>query len=575
MNGLLEKLLEDPDIKYIKFLSLALKHNDDSRFDIETNFVDIIKKYNNKELNIELETLKKLLLNVLFEFNRFIVDNDDFDLFKKEVSELQEVWSYYPFYYSKQFKYPIFKEIEETPETNVISSFLLYRTFFIIGVYILAKDDLNKKFSKYVDVIWPNFYGEENIKMHPFWLINLYLYENSGTPCSEQFNKDLKNYKIRYFLLYLTKLLITNYKNLDMVPTKKESSNIKYNFDVLSEFCKEKNIQHLKKQLKELGDESEKWNDLFFHLPLGDFEEKTEDQKLATYKIKDNKEMNAEKAFKRTEQWIKKLDEDIKSRKPETQKVDLKKIKVPPEEKSEIKEITEEINPKFIEVKEKIQESYIENSFIPHIANAEEYFEVNKSRRGFIQIAYRTLIDRKWVERDDYMGDPIWWDIGRIIAFGEVNHIVKLIATSDITPRKIEKDSEIYEEIKKIAKEIHNPDLIFIPNEVFLNLDTQENYKQGRLVKEDKFLKLVIDDTKLRIIHESEKTKFGNIIILDNSCISWIYKPYEKEVSSEKRRLQIFIEEYKEDNSEIDITAKTVVKVKINHPEEIRIISLQ
>lgn len=165
----------------------------------------------------------------------------------------------------------------------------------------------------------------------------------------------------------------------------------------------------------------------------------------------------------------------------------------------------------------------------------------------------------------------------RIIAFGEINRIVNLInGSKDIIPRKIKKESEIYEEIKKIVKEIHNPDLIFIPSEIFSKLDTSENYKQGRLVKEDNFLKLVIDkDIKLRIIHESEKTKFENIIILDTNCISWIYKPYEKEVSIEKRRLQIFIKESKEHTSEIDITAKTVVKAEINYPEKIRILDFE
>lgn len=585
MSGSLDRFVK----QYTAFIKLALTHKNKnaSRFCIVNGLINIINDYISPDHNIKREEshfIEKLLSKILFEFNKFIIDQDDFELFKHEINKFG-IWLNYPFDSKlSPFEYPTFSEINKQESKEKYISFLLYKTFFNVGIYLL-KTMGHTNFIKYVDgIFWPNFDGNENIKMPPFWLINLYLYTYTDLEIfnSEINKEELQKIKTCYFLLYLSKLLITNYKDVNLI-FRQEDRNTNYN-KVLLEFCKEKNIESLKDQLDEFI-KTEQWNNtkLFFHPPWGDFEEKGEKEEPGTYELKDAEGMNAKKAFKITKEWIQNLSQNcvfLKGGEPLTSK-QFEKGKLEEDQKEESRRAKrelpeEETNPKFIEVKEKIWESYLKNSFIPNLFRAKEYDESIDSPENFIQIAYRPLIDHEWVDMDNYMGDPIWEDIGRIIAFGELNHIVKLIhkkkGINSITWKNL-KNKEICDEINGIVNETFDPDLILIPNKVLLELETPENYKSGRLFKENNFLVLKYRDIKLKIIPERGKIKFNNnIIVLNSNSISWTYKPYN-EINDKKRRLWINIERY--NASEIDITTKTVIKAELRYPEKVKIIHIE
>jgi hypothetical protein len=435
---------------------------------------------------------------------------------------------------------------------------LVYRTFFVIGAYLIFSKrykDINGV--NYIKELWYHInpvrqdvgYMMANVPVdfNSYWLISLFMFGCKGNeswirlPWREfdDFHS-AKQYVIQYFLLCLTRSgNIDIFPNLDQIrkfSLNKETYKLENWYDLAKRFSFKQS--ELMDNIDILINESDDWNILLSY-------------------VKDGKKIDANDVLIDTKNRIKQLMSRIDEILIEIEKL----LPMDPE--------------KIQKARDAISESYCKNSILPEIFNSREYDEKIDKGKKFIQIGFRPLVDKHCFIKSNFVYcEAIWQDMGFTIASNELNHLNDVIFKNKNiqSSQTIQTDAdEIYKEIisaVEIINEKHNPDLLIIPFEISSQLFQQSINKESLLYNKilyDGYESLLVNDLKLRIIYSNN---FNKISVLDSQSVSWIYKP-DLET---KKRISVIIDEYKDDVSKVDVTAKTVVKVKITKPEASRIL---
>lgn len=556
INKLGIRLPEDikSEIEYCKFLikfrlsrDLEVYKSIDNKLDIiESKIIDFIDEFKSKnKLEAILPSKVNVEDNLVYEEIIKDIENS-----KKEVKKIISGDE-------NLIRFSIKPELNEFKLNAII-----YRTFFVIGAYLIfCKRNKEINGANYIKELWYHInpvrqnvgfiVANVPVSFEPFWLILLYLFGCQGSeswmdwPWHEfdDFHS-ADQYIIQYFLLCLTRS--GDLKNI--FPPLNHLKSIGPNrayllhewYDIAKRFSFKQT--ELIDNINILIQESEDWDELLGYVKLEDNEEKKITAKMILTETRDI-----------LEQLFKTIKEII----------------------PEIEKLLGLDNKKTQEAIAEISESYFRSSNIPDVIKLKKYEKKEDYEKEFLQIYFRTLINKYCLIKSDFVDcSSIWHDLGHYVALGEYNHLYNIIIENDnieiIKATKQEVD-DIYKKIVSTVEKLkdkYNPNLLLFPNEMLHKFGSQSFNKESLLYEKvlyDDNEFLIVKDKKIMIISSNY---FENIVLLDNSSISWIYKPDSKT----KKRIIVDISEYKEDLSKVDITAKTVVNAEIIIPEAIKII---
>ena len=538
---------------------------------IQLLFVD----FNHPQLHQDNEIiLKRKYLNVLLDnlgrnfsnFENYITILDEFLKFNTAISKFLAI---------KEDKTKIESLFEEI-RNNLFKFYLdsnFHNTFLLIGAYcIFVQKERNIESSKYIRELWLHANPEDangiTVNKVPVssdieFLCNMLFWggKNSGFWYDgydfEGFHGS-KSYLYTYFLLLLTYLREKLNKEFNIQISKDMGTEeLKFKYSFLKQFISE--VKELINYCDNLILESAKWIFLF---PTKRHEIRDKTKAAAEPKII---EVTTKEQFENTKKWL------------ENNKIEF-------EEK--IKEIetylpleTEKID----ECKKETLASFNKHSEMFKAANLKE-FDITKDKSiEFSQISYRPIIPKDCFFKASYVYcSALWFEYGRTVAFGEINYFIKKILNNpDI--EKIEIDdgrviTKIYYEIENTINSLKEKG--FNPSTIFLPLDYLSKFCEEGLKKESKLYgKFSFSDrqfrfnesTKLDIVHSSNYRKFENILIFDKKVNICTFKT----VGEDKERLHVEIKEYEKDSSKIDLTVKTVINLKIENSDAIKILIIK
>lgn len=444
----------------------------------------------------------------------------------------------------------------------------LHKTFFVVGAYCIFN---HNESDKYLRELWSHTNPEDAVGITgnevPVssdiqYLCNILFYGGDGNGfwynnySFEGFHES-KIYLYKYFLLLLTNLRETQNKELIIkISNDADQDELEFRYSFLKRFNSE--VKELIEYCDDLIQESAKWALLF---PTKKQEIKRESQQHTETEFI---EITAKEQLENTKKWLE-------------------------EKKSEFEEKIKEIETylpldaeKVVISKTKILESFNEFSEISKAARLEEIDISRDKEIEFIQVYYRPIVPKDCFLAASYVDcSVLWHGYGSNVAFGEVNYFVKQIFDNPHI-EKIEVDYvediiRIYDKIESTINSLKddgfNPSTIFIPLDYLSKLWKEEwnleSKLYGKYTCSDRQFKLN-ESTKLDVIHSSNYTEFEDIIILDKKACIWTIKPDEA-----KERLHIEIKEYDKDISKIDLLVKTVINLKIENSNAIKILTIK
>lgn len=446
-----------------------------------------------------------------------------------------------------------------------------HNTFFIIGAYCLfAQKEKGIESDKYLRELWLHttpddargitankvpvpsdiefllnmlFWGGGR---NDFWYDRYYFDGFHGS----------RDYLYTYFILVLTHLRERQNKDLVIQISKEMDINeLESKYLFLKRFSFE--IDSLITFCDNLIKESNKWTFLF---PLK--KEKSKNQVQKEYEIID---VSTHEQFENTKKWL------------ENKKIEF-------EENIENIEIYLPVDQlKIAEAKTQIFKSFKEFSEISKVTSFRKFDETKDSGLEIIQNHFRRLTPKHcYLAISSVDCSMLWFEFGRVVAFGEINYFIKRISENQeiqrIEVENVENIEEIYNKIKSTVNSLKDkgfkPSTILLPLNYFRKL-WSANWKKDHTFfekfsisnKEFKFN----ESTKLNIIISSNYTEFEDIIILDKNACILTYEP----IIENNERLIIEWNEYAKNPLEIDLLVKTLINIKIEKSDAIEILLLK
>lgn len=189
---------------------------------------------------------------------------------------------------------------------------------------------------------------------------------------------------------------------------------------------------------------------------------------------------------------------------------------------------------------------------------------VEKTDNSFIKIGIRPLVDEDIFIAPNF--HPELPGAGRIIAVGERDYLIKTILDQS-NEGKINK-IETKEDIKEFPKYIEfNNAVILLSTKFYVETFTKLMH---RIDYEEKYPRL---DRRYRIMSVPEKVLGNKIVILDKDAILWEKQVFDNKIIGKKEKLDINIKSAT--GGKVDITIKSVNKIKHIDPELIRILEVK
>ncbi len=526
-------------------------------FNIPQLHQDVEIKSRRKKLFISLENLT--IKFVRFEDFKIILDESDsfFLLTTKHLTQegLDEVQKQSDMIRKDLFKFYL--------DSN------FHKTFFVVGAYCIF---INIESDKYLRELWSHtkpddvdgiICNEVPVSSDIEFLCNMLFYGGSGNGfwydnySFEGFHGS-KIYLYKYFLLLLTHLRETQNKELIInISNDTDQDELEFRYSFLKRFNSE--VQELIGYCDDLIQESAKWALLF---PTKKQEIKRESQQNTETEFI---ETTAKEQLENTKKWLEKKKSEFEEKIKEIETylpLDAEKVAIS---------------------KTKILESFNESSEISKAARLEEFDLSRDKDIEFISIYRRPIIPKDCFLTASYVDcSVLWHGYGRNVAFGEINYFVKqILDNSHIEKIEVDYVEDIIRLYDKIESTINSlKDDGFNPSTIFIPLDYLSKFrKEGWNIESKLYNKFTYSDrqfklnesTKLDIIHSSNYTKFEDIIILDKKACIWTFKPPDEV----KERLHIEINEYEKDISKIDLLVKTVINLKIENSDAIKILTIK
>ncbi len=219
----------------------------------------------------------------------------------------------------KENKEKIMTEIENDVDNLHVSS-LLYKTFFDVGWYLFfCREHENIDVQKYLKELWTHTTPEDSITRHANespvsfdikFVTLMFLYGGKGDTAWKHFT-DLRDFHDAIHYIYYYYLLLLTYSRMEFgrdlnvsISNEDTKFELEEKYKFLNDFIREgeereeSQVGGLIEHIDKLIAEAEEWNNLI-HFKLED------------------KEVNAEDAFKGTKEWIKGKVKEFKERKDE------------------------------------------------------------------------------------------------------------------------------------------------------------------------------------------------------------------------------------------------------------------
>jgi|GEM_PF-2511238 len=471
------------------------------------------------------------------------------------------------------------KKIKEKSEEirNTLFKFYLdsnfHNTFFMVGAYSLfAKNEKNIDSEKYLRELWLYTNPEDAYAItankvpvssdieflcnmlfwgggiDSFWYDNYYFDGYHGS----------KRYLYTYFLLLLTYLREKQNKDLTIqISNSMDKEELEFRYSFLKQFNLE--VKELIDYCDDLIKESVNWT---FLLPPKKQEVKSESKQNTETEIVD---VNTKEQFENTKKWL------------ENKKLEFEK------QIQEI-EIYLPLDAEKVEQSNKeILNSFTKYTEISKTAILKEFDLDIDEDMEFIPIGWRHIIPKDCFLEASYVDcSTLWYDYGRNLAFGEINYFIKQLLDNphikNIEMDYVEDIIGIYDEIESTINSLCEQG--FIPSTLFIPLDYLSRFRHEGMNKESKlFGKFTYSDRQFKlndsvnldIIHSSNSTKFEDIIILDKNACIWTFKHNNED----EERLQIEINKYDDDLSQVILSVKTVINLKIDNSDAIKILSIK
>lgn len=467
----------------------------------------------------------------------------------------------------KKMEQSLTLEVSKTSEELNNRIYKLYvtsqicRVFFLIGAYLLFKKKENGIDSEvYIKELWSHTNPDDAdginlnrppITSNPFWLTYLRLYGGSGNDFWANLLRfgdfhGASKYIDQYYLLAVekekTNLRAPPKVNLDKMKMNKRYYELDHWFSFSTNFSSLIGTKNLVDRCDNLIEEASTFN------------------RLLSTKSKNEKgeihEIDAKKKLEDLKEWIRNKAKEFEETKKEI-------IKLLP------------LDPKRIEkCKGEISRAYGEKTEIHKVSQVIESVQERDKALKFKQIYNHIQVPR------DCLTEPsttdcsiIWSDLGRSIAFGELNYFIEKVKKRRAIERIKIKDvdiKEIFYKIETIVKDLKEegltPSTIFIPLKYWTDIRIQ-----NRLVyEEDTFFK-VGEEEKLKIIGSSNFIPFNDIIILDKKSSIWTHKVGQ----FSSNRLDITIKENEKDNSKVNVLVRTIINLNIENPKGLKVLKIK
>jgi len=209
----------------------------------------------------------------------------------------------------------------------------------------------------------------------------------------------------------------------------------------------------------------------------------------------------------------------------------------------------------------KTLEDYYDNAQIEDICNVEKIAETEGS---FIQIGIRPLINEDIFLKGANIY-PVLPAIGMAVANGERDFLIKnILETPNIERIKIKKEN--LKEFSQYAFDF-NKATILISLDFFVEL-SQELMHRIEYKNHEEIL-----DSKYKLIFVPEDMMKGKIIIIDNGAIIWEKQKFYNEFTKKEEMIDISIKP--STNFKVDITIRSVNKIKYLETESIKILEIE
>lgn len=212
---------------------------------------------------------------------------------------------------------------------------------------------------------------------------------------------------------------------------------------------------------------------------------------------------------------------------------------------------------------------YDRSKDVGYYTEPHRYTESEHSNLSFISIAQRKLIPKGWFTAisDRLVSGEFY--LGRSIAMGEIQYLIKTLLSDDRIERRDSDKSgnALYACIQQVTKDLSEagsaPGLIYIHKEL-----------RNHLPKEclNRFsTELTVDGHILRLVKMPVESPYTDHVILFNaSAVSWVYKP-----SPENGELHVTVDNYEKDRSKFDLLVKAVVSCRVVNADKIVVIQVR
>jgi len=169
--------------------------------------------------------------------------------------------------------------------------------------------------------------------------------------------------------------------------------------------------------------------------------------------------------------------------------------------------------------KQLIRKSYEELSLVRHVTNSREYSRSTDSGLDFIHIYLRHSVPKLWFTDPTHVPDVFCSQLGRHIAIGEEDFLVKKIFEDSVPPTAFDFQVESLKSlVRRFEQEGHSNPVVFAPIRFFTPLAIE-----GAVSFECPH-HLQLNGRTIPLVYSSKYVDFDKFIIIDKSFGTWIYK---------------------------------------------------
>lgn len=439
------------------------------------------------------------------------------------------------------------------------------KTFFLIGAYLVFKEKKEGTMysPRYIRELWSHTTPEDadSISLNrtpttfdPFWLTCLLMYGGTGQDFRLDFFEfedfhGITEYVNKYYLLSMVKkiqdLKAPSIKEFEDLKNASVIEELYFWYELSDNFSSQSFQESLLRYCDDLIEKAKVYESLLL----------SKNQNEETDAI----ETDAKMKLQNLRTWIGMKNKDLKQAKLEIVgllPLDLKKVQ---------------------ESKKKISEEYNRTSKIVEMVGCIRPYQEGDRNLQFVRI---NQSPRLWKVPKDCLIEPstvdcsvIWSDLGRRVAFGEMNYFIRRVSQLEDIERislKVTNIEGLFEKvtllIKKFKKKGFEADVICIPIEYFTQLT-----KEGHIVFEGKSEFLRVNKERISVVFSSKFVKFNDIFLFERKAFSWIYIPKNANLE----RLFVTIQEDEEDKSLIIAAGETEVSLTIENPGKAKMLILQ